>query len=66
MLEGGGNCLKYLKRGWNRTEGKGHKDFKKEGGQAGSRGGYLKKKGGEGAGTTLRTMAVSESIKFFQ
>ena len=46
MLEGGGNCLKYLKRGWNRTEGKGHKDFKKEGGQAGSRGGYLKKGGG--------------------
>ena len=32
MCEGGGNCLKYLKRGWNRKEGKGHKDFKKGGG----------------------------------
>ena len=38
MCEGGGNCLKYLKRGWNRTEGRGHKDLKKKGGgvQAGS------------------------------
>ena len=31
--------------GWNRTEGRGYKDFKKGGGQAGSRGGYLKKRG---------------------
>ena len=29
MHEGEGNCLEYLKRGWNRTEGTGHKDFKK-------------------------------------
>ena len=29
MGEGRGNCLKYLNRGWNRTEGRGHKDFKK-------------------------------------
>ena len=41
--EGVGNCLKYLKRGWNRTEGRGHKDFKK--GKIGSRGGCLKKGG---------------------
>ena len=27
----GGDCLKYLKRGWNRKEGKGKKDFKKGG-----------------------------------
>ena len=47
------NCLKYLKRGWNRTEGRGHKYFKK-GGQAGSRGGCLKK---VGAGTPLQTMS---------
>ena len=40
---------------WSRTEGRGHKDFKKEG-PAGSRGGYLKK--GE-AGTPLGTMDVS-------
>ena len=25
----GGICLKYLKRGWNRKEGRGSKDFKK-------------------------------------
>ena len=42
--EGGGNHLKYLKRGCNRKEGKGSKDFK--GGQAGPRGGCLKKGGG--------------------
>ena len=27
----GGNCLKYLKRGWNRKEGRENKDFKKGG-----------------------------------
>ena len=27
-----GNCLKYLKRGWNRKEGRGNKVFKKGGG----------------------------------
>ena len=27
----GGNCLKYLKRGWNRKPGRGYKDFKKMG-----------------------------------
>ena len=42
MREGGGNSLKYLKRGWNRKEGRGNKDFKKEG-KAGSRRGCLKK-----------------------
>ena len=31
MCEGGGNCLKYLTRGWNRKEGRGGKDFKKGG-----------------------------------
>ena len=30
MRDGGGNCLKYLKRGWNRTE-EIHKDFKNGG-----------------------------------
>ena len=44
LHEGGGNCLKYLKREWNRKEGRGNKDFKR-GGQAGSRGGCLKKGG---------------------
>ena len=51
---GGGDCLKYLKRGWSRTEGRKNKDFKK-GGQAESRGGCLKK-GGGGARAPLRTM----------
>ena len=40
-----GNCLKYLKSGWNRKEGREHKDFKKRG-QPGSRGGCLKKGSG--------------------
>ena len=44
MREVRGHCLKYLKREWNGKEGKGHKGFKK-GGQAGSRGGCLKKGG---------------------
>ena len=47
LCEGWGNCLKYLKREWNRKEGRGSKDLKKGGGvQVGSRGGRLKKKGG--------------------
>ena len=46
MREGRGNCLKYLKRGWNRTEGRGHKDFGKEGGKLGQGvGGALKTRG---------------------
>ena len=32
MREGGENCVKYLRRGWNRKEGRGNKDFKKGGG----------------------------------
>ena len=43
MHEGGGNCVKCFKRGWNRKEGRANKNFKK--GQAGSRGGSLKKGG---------------------
>ena len=42
---GGRNCLKYLKRRWNRTEGRGHKDFKK-GWQAGQEVGAIKRGGG--------------------
>ena len=45
--------LKYLKRGWNRKEGRGNKDFIK-GGQTGSNGECLEKRR---AGTLLRTMA---------
>ena len=45
MHEGGGNCVIYLKRGWNRKKGMANKHLKREGGegQAGSRGGCLKK-----------------------
>ena len=42
MLEGGGNCIEYLKRGWNRKEVRENKDFTK-GGQAGSMGECLQK-----------------------
>ena len=69
MHGGGGNCLKYLKKRWNRKEVMGYKDFK-NGGQAESSGGCLKKVGGGGggrggggggggrgnAGTPIRTM----------
>ena len=48
MREGRGNCLKYLKRGWNRKEGRGHKDFKK-GNKLGQGVGAVKK----GAGVEL-------------
>ena len=41
----GGNCLKYLKRGWNRKKGKGNKDFKK-GGKLDQRVGASKRGGG--------------------
>ena len=53
MREGGGNGVKYLKRRWNRTEGRDTKILKRWG-QTGSRGGCLKK-GGRGAGTPLET-----------
>ena len=46
MREGGGNCLKYLKRGWNGKEGKGNKDFEKGGGKLGQGVGALKRGGG--------------------
>ena len=38
---GGGNYLKYLKKGSNRKKGRGNKDFKKEG-NLGRRSGCLK------------------------
>ena len=50
MRVGGTVWGKYLKWGWNRKEGWRNKDLKKGGGQAGSKGGCLKKQGGrEGA-----------------
>ena len=45
LQDGVGICLKYLKRGWNRKEGKENKDFKKRG-QAGPMGGCFKMEGG--------------------
>ena len=49
MREGGWNCLKYLKRGWNRKEGRGNKDFKK-GCKLVQGFGALKRGGGGGGG----------------
>ena len=57
MRVGGGDFLKYLKRGWNRKKGRGNKDFKK-GGKLGQGVGALKRKG-VGAGTPLRTMLAN-------
>ena len=42
----GGDCLKYFKRGWNRTEGRGYKDFRRGGGKLGQGVVVLKKGGG--------------------
>ena len=52
LREGGGNCLKYLERGWNRKEGSGNKDFKKGGGKLIQGVDTLK----GGGGTHLQTM----------
>ena len=57
MCGGRGNCLKYPKKGWNRKEGRGNKDFKK--GASWVKGGCLKK---GRAGTPLRTMVSSKAI----
>ena len=35
--------MKYLKRGWNRKEGRGNKDFKKVGGKLGQGVGALER-----------------------
>ena len=54
MRECGGNCMKYLKKGWNKKEGRRNKDFKSGwGGGKLSQGVSALKKG---AGTPLRTM----------
>ena len=53
MLEGWGNCLKYLKRGG--TEKRGGKADLKKGGKLGQGVGALKRRG---AGTPLRTDEV--------
>ena len=44
MREGGGNCLKYLKKGWNRKEGRETKILK-VGGKLGQEVGALKRGG---------------------
>ena len=44
MREGGGNYVKYHKRGWDRKEGRENKKFKK-GGKLGQGVGALKKRG---------------------
>ena len=54
MCEGGWKGLKYLKRGWNRKEGRGDKDFK-SGGKLGQGMGALKKRG---TGIPLPTMSI--------
>ena len=61
MHEGGRNCLKYLKRGWNRKEGRRNKDFK-TGEPAESRGGWLKM--GAGAETPLQTLLMKSLLCF--
>ena len=62
MREDGRNCVKYLKSGWNRKEGRRNKNFKKGGGKLGQGVGALKRKGE--AGTTLRTMSSVFTFNF--
>ena len=45
LHEVGGKCLKYLRRGWNRTKGRGHKDLKRGGGGKLGQGGGVPTKG---------------------
>ena len=54
LREGGENCLKYLKRGWNRR-GERKQRFKKSGGKLGQGVGELKR----GAETPIRTTMVT-------
>ena len=60
-----GETVKYLKRGWNSKEGKGNKNLKKRG-QAGLRGGVLKR----GGGNPLQTMPIkiyfNDQLKLYQ
>ena len=58
LREGGGDCLKYLKKGWNRKEGRGNKVFKKEGGKLSQGLGALKR----GTGTALQTMVRTQDF----
>ena len=58
-----GNFLKYLKRGWNRKEGRGNKDFKKGGGQAGSRSGCVKKERERGGWNPLTNYELVRTFK---
>ena len=52
VSRGWGDCLKYLKTGWNRKQARRNRDFKKEGAK------WVKGlKIGEGAGILLRTKA---------
>ena len=63
MHEGGGNCVKQLKWGWNRKEGRGGETKM----QAGSGGGCLKK--GEGLETPYKIWIhkeTKEKIATFQ
>ena len=46
LREGGENCLKYIKRGWNRKEERGNKDLKKGGGGASWVKGWVPRKRG--------------------
>ena len=56
LREGGGNCLNTLKGGGTEKRGRETKILKRRGARAGSRVGYLKKRGGGVAGTPLGTM----------
>ena len=62
LCEGGGNCLKYLKMGWNRKEGRANKYFKK-GGKLGQGVGSSKREGGSGIPLPTVKKSMKEKTK---
>ena len=61
LCEGGGDCLKYLKREWNRKDGRKTKILKR-GGQARSMSGCLKKGELEPPYELLTMCAISSKL----
>ena len=60
---GGGNCLKYLERRWNRKKGRGNKDFKM-GGASWVKGWVLLKEG-EGCWNSLTNYDNYFSLPYY-
>ena len=60
LREGGENCVKYFKRGWNKKEGRENKDFE-NGGKLSQRMDAIQR----GEGTLLRTMSFQNFTSIY-